>query len=124
MQDKREAWVEELLELFDGEDKVTEKQIRILQAAVETFSEKGYASASTSEIAKKAGVAEGTIFRHFKTKNDLLLSIVTPMISKIIAPLMMKDFLKVLHTEHVQWTISYGRLCATAWSLPAKICRY
>lgn len=102
MQEQSEARIEELLKLIDEEEKLTEKQIRILQAAVEIFSEKGFASTSTSEIAQKAGVAEGTIFRHFKTKNELLLAIVTPMMSKIIAPLMMKDLFKVLHTEHVE----------------------
>lgn len=47
---------------------LTPKQAKILQAAVEIFAEKGYAATSTSEIAKRAGVAEGTIFRHYKTK--------------------------------------------------------
>lgn len=102
MQENPDAWIKELLELFDEEEKMTEKQIRILRAAVEIFSEKGYASSSTSEIAQKAGVAEGTIFRHFKTKNDLLLSIVTPMMTKIIAPLVMKDFIKVLNADHME----------------------
>lgn len=102
MQEPTDAWVNELLELYDGEDKVTERQIRILQAAVEIFSEKGYASTSTSQIAQKAGVAEGTIFRYFKTKNELLLAIVTPMISKILAPLVLKDLFTVLHAEHVE----------------------
>ena len=41
--------------------------MRILEA-VDMFGEKGYASTSTSEIAKRAGVAEGTIFRYYKTK--------------------------------------------------------
>lgn len=40
----------------------------VLKAAVKIFSEKGYSAATTSEIAKEAGVAEGTIFRYFKTK--------------------------------------------------------
>ncbi|RKD31234.1 TetR/AcrR family transcriptional regulator [Thermohalobacter berrensis] len=49
---------------------------RILKAAIEIFSEKGYSAARTSEIAKKAGVAEGTIFRYFPKKKDLLHEIV------------------------------------------------
>lgn len=101
MQEKPEAWIEELLRLNDEDEKITEKQYRILQAAVEIFSEKGYASSSTSEIAQKAGVAEGTIFRHFKTKKELLLSIITPMVSKFIAPLVMKDFVQVLNADHM-----------------------
>ncbi|WHY01209.1 TetR/AcrR family transcriptional regulator [Neobacillus sp. DY30] len=91
---------EELLlrQLFD-EEKLTDKQKKIIIAAIETFSEKGYAASSTSEIAKKAGVAEGTIFRHYKTKKDLLVSIVAPLMTKFIAPLVVKDFNKVLDRE-------------------------
>jgi len=40
-----------LQQLFD-EDKLTDKQKKIIVAAIETFSEKGYAASSTSEIAK------------------------------------------------------------------------
>lgn len=52
-----------------------DKEKRILEAAVNVFSEKGFSAATTSEIAKQAGVAEGTIFRYFKTKKDILRNI-------------------------------------------------
>jgi AcrR family transcriptional regulator len=92
-----------LQQLFD-EEKLTDKQKRILVSAIEIFSEKGYAASSTSEIAKKAGVAEGTIFRHYKTKKDLLTSIVVPLMTKLIAPFVVNDFNKVLDRkfEHVE----------------------
>ncbi|AIE61621.1 TetR/AcrR family transcriptional regulator [Bacillus methanolicus] len=86
-------------ELFEDEEGLTEKQKKIIIAAIESFSEKGYAATSTSEIAKKAGVAEGTIFRHYKTKKDLLVSIVAPMIAKFIAPFVIKDLYKVLDQQ-------------------------
>lgn len=91
---------EELLiqQLFD-EEKLTDKQKKILLAAIESFSEKGYAATSTSEIAKKAGVAEGTIFRHYNTKKDLLVSIVAPLMTKLIAPFVVEDFNKVLDRQ-------------------------
>lgn len=96
---------EEILiqQLFE-EEKLTDKQKQIIVAAIESFSEKGYSATSTSEIAKRAGVAEGTIFRHYKTKKDLLYSIVTPLLSKFIAPFIVKDFNKVLDQqyEHVE----------------------
>lgn len=47
---------------------LTERQKKIVAAAIESFAEKGYSATSTKEIAQKAGVAEGTIFRHYKTK--------------------------------------------------------
>ncbi|MFD0697247.1 TetR/AcrR family transcriptional regulator [Paenibacillus sp. GCM10027628] len=95
-----EPWLSELLRINDEEEKMTDKQIRIVQAAVEIFSEKGFAGSSTSEIAQKAGVAEGTIFRHYKTKKELLLSIVVPIMTKLIAPFAVKDFTKVLDADY------------------------
>ncbi|UQZ33169.1 TetR family transcriptional regulator [Paenibacillus sp. PK3_47] len=90
-----DLWIEGLLAI--GRDqKMTPKQKSILQAAIEVFSEKGYSSAATSEIAQKAGVAEGTIFRYYKTKKDLLLSIVGPAMGQMIAPFVLRNFNGVL----------------------------
>ena len=87
---------EVLLQQLFEEEKLTEKQKKIIIAAIESFSEKGYAATSTNEIAKKAGVAEGTIFRHYKTKKELLVSIVAPLMTKLIGPFIVNDFHKVL----------------------------
>lgn len=51
--------------------KLTTKE-KIIIAAIKKFSAQGYSGTSTSEIAKEAGCAEGTIFRHFPKKIDLL----------------------------------------------------
>lgn len=51
---------------------MTDKQLKILQAALELFAQNGYSSTSTGKIATKAGVSEGLIFRHFKNKEGLL----------------------------------------------------
>jgi len=48
----------------------------ILEASLKVFSIKGYASATTLEIAKEAGVAEMTLFRQFQTKNNLFIETV------------------------------------------------
>lgn len=48
-----------------------DKQIALLEAATEVVAEQGLA-APTSLIAKRAGVAEGTLFRYFPTKDELL----------------------------------------------------
>jgi AcrR family transcriptional regulator len=90
-------------ELLTEEDELTEKQKQIIIAAIESFSEKGFAATSTSEIAKKAGVAEGTIFRHYKTKKELLLAIVTPVISRLLAPFVMRDLNKVLDQRYERY---------------------
>ncbi|WP_421382222.1 TetR/AcrR family transcriptional regulator [Bacillus salacetis] len=89
--------------LLNSEEKLTEKQQKILEAALEIFAEKGFSATSTNEIAKKAGVAEGTIFRHYKTKKDLLLSIVAPTMAKLIAPFIIRDINKVLNTKYERY---------------------
>jgi len=54
---------------------MTEKQTNILQAALQLFAEEGYNATATSKIARKAGVSEGLIFRHFGNKEGLLNAI-------------------------------------------------
>ncbi|MFB9329022.1 TetR/AcrR family transcriptional regulator [Paenibacillus aurantiacus] len=95
-----EPWIEELLRIESEGERMTAKQRRIVESAVEVFAEKGFAASSTSEIAQRAGVAEGTIFRHYKTKKDLLLSIVTPGIVKLLAPFLLREFKNVLETGY------------------------
>ncbi|UOQ84514.1 TetR/AcrR family transcriptional regulator [Gracilibacillus salinarum] len=85
-----------------NEEKLTLKQAKIVQAAIEVFSEKGFAGTSTSEIAKRAGVAEGTIFRHYKTKKDLLISIVLPVISKLALPFLADQFVKEVFEDEYE----------------------
>jgi TetR/AcrR family fatty acid metabolism transcriptional regulator len=53
----------------------TTKRETIIQAAIEVFGKKDFKSASISEIAQKAGVADGTIYQYFKNKEDLFFSI-------------------------------------------------
>lgn len=54
---------------------MTDKQEKILLAALSLFANDGYNATSTSKIAKKAGVSEGLIFRHFESKRGLLQAI-------------------------------------------------
>ncbi|MEQ3593543.1 TetR/AcrR family transcriptional regulator [Bacillus albus] len=89
----KKDWLEELIAATNT-DKRNERQMHILEAAVDMFGEKGYASTSTSEIAKRAGVAEGTIFRYYKTKKDLLLAVVMPTLTKFAAPFFVQAFAK------------------------------
>lgn len=53
----------------------TSKRERILRAAVDVFAEFGYFNAKVSQIAKAAGVADGTIYLYFDGKEDLLITI-------------------------------------------------
>lgn len=49
---------------------------KLLDTTIEMISDKGYASTTTKEIAEKAGVSEGTIFKYYGSKKDLLRTIV------------------------------------------------
>ena len=51
------------------------KRERILRAAIDVFAQSGYFNAKVSEIARAAGVADGTIYLYFDGKEDLLISI-------------------------------------------------
>src|SRR5881392_4036912 len=53
----------------------TSKRERILRAATDVFARNGYFNAKVSEIAKAAGVADGTIYLYFDGKEDLLITI-------------------------------------------------
>jgi len=66
----------------DNHRKKTVKDRRqdILEAGLKLFSEKGYNGSTTAEIARAAGVAEGTIFRHFTTKKELLIAVLEPKV--------------------------------------------
>jgi AcrR family transcriptional regulator len=48
---------------------------RLLQAAQELIEEGGYATASVAAIAERAGVAAGTLYRHFESKEDLFVEV-------------------------------------------------
>ena len=57
---------------------------RIVEAARSLFAEKGFDRTTTAEIAREAGISEGTIYRHFKSKKELLMECVIPVLQKII----------------------------------------
>ena len=59
----------------DPDRRRAEKRDRIIDAAVDVFAARGFHQARVSDIAKRAGVADGTIYLYFKNKDDLLLSI-------------------------------------------------
>ena len=88
--------------LFDEsipEEEISKRQWDILDAATKVFAEKGYEGSRTSDIAKEANIAEGTVFRYFKTKKDLLVGLLMPMMIKFFRPLMFKSMEKIMNNE-------------------------
>jgi len=53
--------------------KPNDKYNRILDAAIKVFAEQGFFQSTVSQIAKEAGVADGTIYLYFKNKDDILV---------------------------------------------------
>jgi AcrR family transcriptional regulator len=62
-----------------------EREALILQVAEEVLMEKGYYETSIDEIASRVGVAKGTIYLHFPSKEDLTVAIVMREIKQLIA---------------------------------------
>ena len=65
-------------------EKMPNGKKRVLQAAITLFSKQGYNGTSTAQIAELSKMSQATIFKYFKSKDDLLLFIVTPMIKHIL----------------------------------------
>lgn len=62
--------------MFDKSDKrAIDKRAVILDAALRTFVKRGYTKTKVAEIASEAGVAEGTLYNYFPSKEDLLLAL-------------------------------------------------
>ena len=61
------------------------KRERILRAAIKIFSQKGFFNSKVSDIARSAGVADGTIYLYFKNKDDLLISLFEEKMAEVVA---------------------------------------
>jgi TetR/AcrR family fatty acid metabolism transcriptional regulator len=61
------------------------KHEAILRAAIRVFARNGYFNSKVADVAREAGVADGTVYLYFKNKDDLLLSIITEMLNSFIA---------------------------------------
>jgi AcrR family transcriptional regulator len=94
--------------------KSEDKKHAILDAATRLFAERGLAAAPTSEISKRAGIAEGTLFTYFRTKDDLINSLYRE-IKLELADAMMSDFprkknvrtrLRHVWDRYVNWGIA------------------
>ncbi|MHC4975750.1 MAG: TetR/AcrR family transcriptional regulator [Planctomycetota bacterium] len=53
-----------------------ERRAQLLDVASKLFAERGYSGATTSELAKAAGVTEPIIYRHFTSKRDLFIALI------------------------------------------------
>jgi len=63
------------------------KRERILEAAIKVFAAEGFYNAKVSQIAHEAGVADGTIYLYFKSKDDLLINLFEDRMERVNANL-------------------------------------
>ncbi|MFT7621965.1 MAG: TetR/AcrR family fatty acid metabolism transcriptional regulator, partial [Myxococcota bacterium] len=70
-----------------GQRARSDKRERIIAAAVKVFAAKGFYCARVSDVAREAGVADGTIYLYFESKEDLLRGLFEENMTRIIARL-------------------------------------
>ena len=70
--------------------RAAERRAAIIEAALEEFISRGFAATRLDDIAKRAGVAKGTIYLHFKDKEsmfeELVRTVIVPLVSRLGAP--------------------------------------
>src|SRR5687768_3170766 len=62
-----------------------DKPQQIIDAAVRVFARNGYYNSRVSDIAREAGIASGTIYLYFKTKDEILVSLFREKMAQFVA---------------------------------------
>src|SRR5215813_13570810 len=68
-----------------GRAAITDKREAILRSAVKVFAQKGYFNSKVSDIAGEAGIADGTVYLYFKSKDEILHSIFDRAMAEFIS---------------------------------------
>lgn len=76
--------LDEFPEVIQAKEDLTQKQKDVLITSIRLFAEQGYANTSTRQIAAAAHQSEGTMFKHFKSKANILHAALEPIIHEII----------------------------------------
>lgn len=91
---------------------ILNKKEEILKAALKLFVEFGFHATPTSRIAKESGVANGTLFHYFKTKEELILALYLQTKAELIDSVYLtvnqqdtfKIVLKTVFTKTIEWS--------------------
>ena len=83
------------------------KKEAIYQAAVKIFGEKGFGNSSLDEIAQRAGVAKGTIFYYFKTKDALFSALVAEGVNILSAEMSKISSQEIAAKKKMEQVIDY-----------------
>ena len=82
---------------------------KIMQSAVDLISTKSYNGTSTLQIAKHAGLSQATLFKYFKTKEDLLTAILHPIVPGLFGRFF-EELLAVNTTEEKVHYLVHNRM--------------
>ena len=83
---------------------------RIVTAALNLFQTKGFEATTTRAIARKAGIAEGTVFNYFKTKEDIALHFFELEVDQAIAAVRENPRLRKAPLEEKLFTLVHSQL--------------
>lgn len=67
--------------------RIGDKHQVILEAAIKTFAQTGYHRTRVADIAREAGVADGTVYLYYKNKEDILITLFQTIMSKFVSDL-------------------------------------
>lgn len=84
-------------QVMAADHEIPAKQKQVLAASLALFAEQGFANTTTKQIADRAGVAEGTVYRRYKTKDELLAALLKPMVTTVL-PRLMQEFAQQVAT--------------------------
>lgn len=104
----------------DFKEKMVEtRRLQILQGAAQVFAEKGFHKSTTKQIAKAAGVSEGTIYNYFSNKRELLFALIEMIGLESLRGLIQnapasnpRQFLKNLFHDRYQLIATAGQVIA------------
>ena len=108
--------------------KSDDKRTAILEAAVAAFAERGHWATPTAAISKAAGIAEGTLFTYFSTKDELLDALYRSLKLELAAAVLagfprdsgIRDQLQHLWNRYVQWGVAHPGRCRVMSQLKAS----
>jgi len=77
----------------------TVRRSQLVAAAAEVFAEKGVSGTTVADIVRAAGVAQGTFYLHFESKDDVIVAVVADVADRLLAGMSMASTAPGTHAE-------------------------
>ena len=101
-------------------EKREEVRSKILAAAVDVFSQRGYEGASLDKVAEAAGFSKGAVYSNFAGKDELFFELVATRIDQRLEAVGAATARRPSKVRGSFWAISAGPYPARQWSLAAS----